>query len=447
MLREDFLAALKKVDFIKVARFCLLAFMIILPFQIRTMIFNSSYLLTGNFNEYTTFFLYGADILIISAFVFFGVAVFKGEYKKNICFGDTYLSLIVLVLVLSMMTGVFFAESKLLSFFILFRYFELLLFYFLLVNGVLSKKQVLSFFAYAMLMQAFIAIEQYLLQSSVGFRFLGEPIISPAVEGVAKIDMGDFMVMRAYGTFLHPNILAGLLSVCLIWSYYVFRKNLWLFLLIGSVLLLALILTFSRSAFIALGGAILMYYAVSNKKFPLKKIAFWSVIFLFFITIFNLESLFLSRFLMGLDASTLERMQYLSIGKNMLFENPMGVGMGHFTLNMQDYLSVKLAPWVMQPVHNLYLLIANEAGLITVIIFLFLLGYIFWGLLKSADNASNQEDNEFAYLQIAVFTLLIILFLFDHYFYTSYQGQVFLFIYFALCSSLIRRSLLPSRKS
>lgn len=425
----------------------MIAFLIILPFQIRTVVFNGSYLLTGNFNEYTTFFLYAADMLIFLAFIFFGVAVFVGQHKSRIVFGDIKISIILIVLIISMMIGVIFVESAVLSFYIVFRYLELLFLYFLLVNGVLSRKQVVMFFVYAMLIQAFIAIEQYLLKSSVGLSFLGEPIISPSIEGVSKIDIGNVKVMRAYGTFLHPNILAGFLSVCLIWSYYIFRKNMWLFLLIGSILLLALIFTFSRSAFIALGGAILMYFAVSNKRFPIKKMAFWAVVFLLFITIFNLESIFFTRFLGGVDAAGQERMQYLDIGKNMLFENPMGVGMGHFTLNMQDYLSSKLAPWVMQPVHNVYLLMANEAGVITVIIFLFLLGYIFWSLLKTADKASKDSDEEFAYLQIGIFTLLVIVFLFDHYFYTSYQGLVFLFIYFALCSSLISNSLFPSRKS
>ncbi len=435
------------MDFIKASRFFLLVFLVILPFNIRTIILNSPYLLTGNFNEYATFFVYAQDILILLAFLSFGMAVYYSDYKKKITFGDNRLAVILVLFILSIMPGVLIAESKVLSVVMIFRYLELFLLYFLIVNELLSQKEVLLFFVYALLIQAFIGIEQYLLQSSAGLRFIGEPVISTSTQGVAKIDMGHIKILRAYGSFLHPNILAGFLSVGLIWSYFVFRRNLWLLLLVGSVLLLALILTFSRSAFIALGGAVLMYFAVSNKKLSLKIFAFWSVIFLFFIMIFNLESLFFNRFLGGVDAASLERIQYLSIGKNMLFDNPFGVGVGHFTLFMQDYSAFKLAPWLTQPVHNVYLLMANEAGLITVLIFLLLFGYIFWGLLKSTNESSVKSDRECAFLQLTVFTLIIILFLFDHYFYTSYQGQVFLFLYFALCSSLISKSLLPSRKS
>lgn len=446
MNKERLSATLSDVSFLKLSSFCIKFFILVLPFQIRTLIFNGSYLVTGNFNEYASFFIYAGDILILLSAVFFGLAVYKKEVE-HVLTGDPIITLLILLYVLSLIFSIFAAEEHVLVILLSFRYLEFLLLYFLLVNGVTSRSDVMNCFIYALLIQAFIAIEQYLFQSSVGLGFLGEPNISSEIPGVAKMDIGGAKVIRAYGTFLHSNFLAGFLVIALFWIYHNFRKNMWLFLIAASVLLMALVFTFSRSAFIAFGGAFLVYFSISNKKLPLKQIMLWLSVFLLIVVVFNLEEPVLSRLFVGLeDTSGVERMQYLQIGRNILLDHPMGVGLGHFTLIMQDYITAKLAPWSMQPVHNVYLLIATEAGLISAVIFLMLLGYLFYALLVSFMRESKENKN-FALIQLSVLTIFLIVFLFDHYFYSFYQGQAIFFIYLALSSSLTSRFLFPSRKS
>ena len=57
----------------------------------------------------------------------------------------------------------------------------------------------------------------------------------------------------------------------------------------------------------------------------------------------------------------------------MLYANPLGIGLSNFTLAMPDYTFIKLAPWEYQPVHNIYMLLANETGLIGLFVFFYCL--------------------------------------------------------------------------
>jgi len=328
-----------------------------------------------------------------------------------------------------------------------FRYLEFVVLYFLIVNGVIARGETVKFFIYAMLIQSFIAIEQYLFQSSAGFYLLGEPHISPDIPGVAKMDVGGEKMIRSYGTFLHPNFLAGFLVIALFWIYYSYRRHMIMYLTAASMILAALVFSFSRSAFIALSGALLIYYSISNRKFPIKQSLLWLSVFLLIVVAFNLEEPVLGRLFIGPeDAAGIERMEYLDIGRKIIMENPFGVGMGHFTMVMQDYVVSKLSPWSMQPVHNVYILLAAEAGLISAMIFLLLIGYLFYSLLNCYMKG-RKDEKDFALIQLAILTVFLIIFLFDHYFYSFYQGQALIFIYLALSSSLTSRFLLPSRKS
>ena len=59
----------------------------------------------------------------------------------------------------------------------------------------------------------------------MGFWFLGESILGPEIPGVAKIVVAGGKILRAYGTFPHPNILAAFLLLGLFSSYYFLFRN------------------------------------------------------------------------------------------------------------------------------------------------------------------------------------------------------------------------------
>ena len=170
---------------------------------------------------------------------------------------------------------------------------------------------------------------------------------------------------------------------------------------------------------------------------------------IFFVVMFNLQDIFWSRFILGDDGtSTAERLNYLSVSKQMFLEYPFGVGVGNFTKFMQDFSTIKLSPWEMQPVHNAFMLIVNEIGAVGGFIFGSIFFYLFFRLVYLLKKiGANANDMTYAYIMISLLCGIIVLACFDHYFFTSYQAQVMLFIYFALAGDLLKKFPLPRRKS
>lgn len=444
---QRIVGSIQELSYIKVSRGLLMAFLITFPFQVKTLIFNMPYFPTGGFNEFASFFLYLSDLLLIGSFIAYGVAVFKGEVKQAFHYGYMPFTFGLILLLLLFTGTIFWSEFPLLSLWQVFRFGELFLLYLLVVNAVLNRHEVLRFFLYGILAQSFVALGQYLFQSSVGLRFLGEPIVGPDVPGVAKVDWNGMKVLRSYGTFTHPNVFGGVVAIALLWTYYLFRKNTWVLVAVGTIFLMALLFTFSRSAFLALAGGVLVLFSLSEKKIKVKQVLLWSSIVLLLVVLFNLEGVLIERVFLGNDAqSGIERLQYMSVSKGMMLDHPFGVGLGHFTFSMQDYISVKLSPWLMQPVHNAFLLLMNEVGIVTGLFFVALLGFLFFSLLR-IPRKIEEDERLFVSLSITVLTVIMIISLFDHYFVTLYQGQVMLFVYFALASSALNASLLPRKKS
>lgn len=66
------------------------------------------------------------------------------------------------------------------------------------------------------LFQAIIGIMQFLKQSSIGLFWLKESLISSNMPEVAKIVLDGHKYIRAYGLFPHPNILGGFLAFSII---------------------------------------------------------------------------------------------------------------------------------------------------------------------------------------------------------------------------------------
>lgn len=432
---------------LKAAKILVLALLTVFPFQIRTLLFQTSFFPTGNFHEYTVFFLYLGDIVLLGALASYGIAIWKGEVSRDFHYGFWPITMLLLALLALFWITVPFAEMKAVAFWKAVRFSGLFGLYFLLVNEVVARREALRFFVYGMLIQAGIAVVQYIVQSSLGLHLLGEPFLSTSKPGVAKVDFEGGTFLRAYGTLSHPNVLGGLVVAAIFWAYYIFRKNLWLLMGIGSLLLLALLFTFSRSAFLALGGGGLFFFSISEKRIRFQQVLLWGSILLFFIISFHLENVLVERVFLGNDpGATLERIEYLSISRFMLMDHPFGVGLGHFTLLMQDFSAQNLDPWLLQPVHNVYLLMMNEGGVLAGVLFIGLLGTLFVQLLgRIRDN--NKDEQLFAYLALTVLMTMALIMLFDHYFYTLYAGQVFLFFYLGLVSSSLNKPLLPRKNS
>jgi hypothetical protein len=447
-LKNRIVSEFLNLSFRKAAKLLLLLFVFFFPFQIRSLIYGGPAYLSGNFNEFTTFFVYFADILLLAAFLCWAIAVYRQEIAE-INYGFPEITIMLLFLLLIALASVMISENRMMSFFMAFRLLEMFVLYFLIVNEVAKKDDLIKVFILTMVLQAGIAVFQYLRQGSIGLRMLGEPVISPETLGVAKIDINGSKLLRPYGTFSHANVLAGGLFMALIFILSKINRKFIVYGLAGVLISAAIVLSFSRSAIMALIGALLVFISISEKKVSLKYVLLGVSILVFILVLFNVEGVFILRFLFGDGGEAVnERLEYLDISRRMLIAHPLGIGLGNFTIQMQDFTLTKLAPWVYQPVHNVYMLMANELGVIGGALFVLIFGLSFYWLLYSLQKVKKQlQEARFAYALIAILAGFIVIALFDHYFITIYQGQVMLFAYLGLASSFIKKSLLPFKKS
>jgi len=127
----------------------------------------------------------------------------------------------------------------------------------------------------------------------------------------------------------------------------------------------------------------------------------------------NLENFF-TRFDEGKrleQKSISERSLHFNQAKEIIGENFwLGTGAGNYTLAVFQKDKIKKPIWQYQPVHNVFILIWSELGIIGLILFLIILTQIF---LKSLKNKN--------FLCILLTTLYILL-LFDHWLWTTHFG-------------------------
>jgi len=111
----------------------------------------------------------------------------------------------------------------------------------------------------------------------------------------------------------------------------------------------------------------------------------------------------------------------------------LGVGSGQFVINVNSENITNIQPWQYQPVHNVFLLILNEFGIVVFFLFLFFL----YKLFRPGTNVPRGTFVETTsgprvgnvYLK-AILVSFIFIMLFDHYFWDIQQGQILLWLLF-----------------
>lgn len=418
---------MKNFSIDRLAKIFLYLFVFFVPFQVKTLVFSSDVFSSGFMNPYLSHFIYISDIFLFLALFFLLLSLFFKKLKWSFKLVDQWFLVLLLLFlgayVFSLLSSVEVANSWL--YFL--RAFEFFVFYLMFSQGFLKLRTFMLVFLSAVSVTAFIGIFQYVFQSSIGLHFLGEPHISADALDVARYSFSSEVVMRAYGTFAHPNVFAGFLLFAIFFASYLWKEAKGeyrvVLALLTLVLLLALVLTFSRSGWLALFAAGMLYYAVSNVKLSVKYVSLAASLALLFVIVFDLSDVIFSRIFVGDSNSVFERSLYFKASWNMFLAHPFGVGAGNFTDVMQGFLDLKLEPWRFQPVHNIYLLVLNELGVIAFTVFLGIFTYTFSMMLKGLKKLKDLEMN---YMLLALWLGIFVIGLFDHYFISLYQGQ-FLF--------------------
>lgn len=288
--------------------------------------------------------------------------------------------------------------------------------------------------ALSIVFESSIALSQWIRQTSIGgwIYWFGERSFYASTPGIALVDIKGSLYLRPYGTLPHPNVLGGFLALSLTAITFVIvsvtsqakskKKGITL-LVIGTCYvlgILALCITFSLSAVVsyATGIALIGLYVWKNKEFS-KKLKY---IFLgFFIVAVCITSAVAWTKLTSLQTAkdVQIRVNLNSIALQMFVEKPInGSGINSFIPNLQKYKTTESSLRSIQPVHNIYLLILAETGLIGVTIFM----YVIFKCFQEYFNKENMWSKK--WIGFVLLSQLLIIGMVDHYFLTLQQGQL-----------------------
>jgi len=363
--------------------------------------------------------VYLTDILIFLLILFSFNRLKKIEWRQKV-------PVLVLVGVYAFF-NVYLAKSHLLAMLKWLTFIKLALFgiYLYLCNLRGLKKLIISALSLSVAIFSLIGIGQFLIKSTIGgpLYYLGERHFSVNTPGMALTTLFGKEYLRAYSTFPHPNALAGYLAVAVLIIVTLrgeknfFKKaSGWLLLLLAS---LCFILTFSTGAFVALAVVLIMratwlLFAKQAKKLILL-IYFISIGISFLLPVVNISPLSGT----ALFRKNLRDRFYLAeISAKLFSQNPLyGKGMNNFIPVAAKSFSLNRTVFA-QPVHNLFLLIMAEGGIIG-LVFLF---YLFFLAINKGKPL----------LLSLAFLFIIITGIGDHYWLTLQQNQLLLVFLFGI---------------
>jgi O-antigen ligase len=173
-----------------------------------------------------------------------------------------------------------------------------------------------------------------------------------------------------------------------------------------------IILSFSQLAWIALIlTTLILFFAIQSYKNNVKLFVIFCLLLSFVLAGFS--SNLVDKF--NYDQSINQRLELNFISQRLFFRRPMfGVGLGNFVNVTKTYPDKSLifankTVWSFQPVHNIFLLILSETGI---------LGLIFFMMLLLKFVAKKNTD------YILLLLPVLITGLGDHYWLTLQQNQI-----------------------
>jgi O-antigen ligase len=290
------------------------------------------------------------------------------------------------------------------------RFFSYLLVPFL-VTDVLKKENmkkigspILVVFLFNTVVQGVIAILQFRGGSSLGLSYLGESRLISGMQGSSFLELGGELFLRGYGTFPHPNVLGGFLLLGIIVGIFFFKEKKVLSISLILLSMVFLLFTFSRvSIFLGIISILIFIFCEYLKKGKSKFFSFSPILFLErFKNVFT-----------GGDSGLSDR--------SILFESSMkvvkkewftGLGLGNYVRAMEDFVprTGKGIP-LLQPVHNIFILIIAELGIIGFLLYIYILFQIVISSL-----------NKWSYIKSIVLIFILTNGVWDHYLVSLPQG-------------------------
>lgn len=260
-----------------------------------------------------------------------------------------------------------------------------------------------------------IGIIQFVKGGTMGglLYYLGERTFSQSTPGIALVSLNGAEYLRAYSTFPHPNSLAGFLGAAILFILLSGKLKRNPFNLLGILLVLVcFILTFSLSAYLGIFVAFAYYLFSKNRKHFGNIVNISILLFILVSLLLPVFSPWIFSNFSSIGQNINQRLDLAFISGQMIAQKFLtGEGLGTFIVNIPMYKGVFTYSWLLQPVHNIFLLVFAEIGIFGLLLFTYLIFKALSVLLK----------DKWTHLLLP---LIFILFtgLFDHYTLTLQQN-------------------------
>jgi hypothetical protein len=390
---------------------CLLVFL--LPTQLALHFWPPSAFVFGIRVDYLAPSIYLTDVLFITLFILWVVReklTFLSWLKKNRFYMAIFLALAIL--------NICFSISFIASLYKWMKIAEMALFsyYVWIRRDIFESDAIFTSLYLSLIFFSLIGIAQFLKGGALGgiMYFLGERTFNLSTPGIALVGLSGEKFLRAYSTLPHPNALAGFLGAGILILTGPYLKKIKSKKNIGIVIILiCFILTFSLSAFVAVLFCTGFYLIILKKM--LSKTHIPLIVLLFLLVSLILPAI--SKGLLGsgitLNDTIGQRLELALVsGKIISGRFWIGIGLNTFIIDEAKTVVINSPLWLLQPVHNIYLLVMSEVG-IAGIIFLY---FLFVKILKETFTR-----------RAGIFLAIIFILtsgLFDHYWFTLQQNML-----------------------
>lgn len=405
----------------KIKSISLSALLFLLPWQTR-YIWHLGALNNGNW-EYGTYSVYVTELLLWFAAIVFAIDYFWIK-KQRLPALNARLKIALFIFFGLVFLSAVLSSNQFVSYYFLLRLWEGLMLYAIIRVSNISFSSAAGAILAGGVVQGAMAIYQFLSQQISAHSWLGIASQQALNGGASVIEFADQRWLRAYGSFGSPNSLGIYLAVVFILTLvlYVKTTTLWhkIIISVGQLFVLSgLLLSFSRGAWVAaVAGlislaAILFFKQKESVRDFVKQIFFSLGVILFWVLIFY--PVFSARFNIynRLEArSVAERVGQYRDAELFVAAHPwLGVGPGAYTYAVYQKYN-KLESWQYQPVHNIYMLMATEFGLVASLLFML------WLLLVMRDAY------RFNIMHLPVLISLLCAGLFDHWLVSMFSGML-----------------------
>lgn len=379
----------------------------------------------GVFNEYMDVSIYLGEVFLICALlinILQHLYLHKSTilYFKKIKF---HVKLIYFLVFVYLFINIFHSTNLLLSLTSIFHLINIAIFIFITYQYYVTRetffiKDVFKILSFSIFIQFIISILQLFYGSSVGVYFLNESHISLITNNVAKSNIFDHTIIRSYGTFSHPNVLAGYSFFCILF-FLKYSVKFHVKLHRMKALLFTILCIFLSQSKILIFLLIFSYGIFFYKKsmFHMKQKTFLIGNLMLFVLILLNFGLFFS----DISKSFYTRFDQFKYQINYNKISFFGSGIGTYRIN---YDQLVIPFWFLEPIHNVLIIYFYEMGIIGSLL---LLLTTYWYV--------SRGTKHFCRIDFLITIFILFMLIFDHYAWDIFQGQ------YLIASSILLKEL------